>query len=89
MTPTGGENSGGSLREVLRLQWTTEDEAHALRPRLGEQQLHYRMPLQVCNLTTGYLQALLGSGLTEVVTGGMSRLLTNTMLNCLLGCYCR
>ena len=53
MTTTGGENSGGSLQEVPKLQWTTEGEALALRPRLGEQQLHYRMPLHVCNLTNG------------------------------------
>ena len=86
MTTTGGENSGGSLQEVPKLQWTTEGEALALRPRLGEQQLHYRMPLHVCNLTNGYSQALLGFGLTGIVTGGMSRLLADTMLNWLLGC---
>ena len=47
------------------------------------------LPLQELQHCLNEKKPLLGSGLTGVITGGMSRWLTNTMLNCLLSCCCR
>ena len=50
---------------------------------------HQLLPLQELQHCLNEKKPLLGSGLTGVITGGMSRWLTNTMLNCLLSCCCR